>query len=116
MSAPSHICSSCAEEKEELLLVFTHLDPNNHQQEFQLGVQVVADNRYTGALITTQCVHNSLVMRRRALCLAFVIRQWEVLRPVASCMWSSLIALVCMCSDEVCPGAGGSGSMSGGAQ
>ncbi|CAL5225219.1 g8006 [Coccomyxa viridis] len=35
------------EEKEELLLVFTHLDPNDHQREFQLGVHVVADNRYT---------------------------------------------------------------------
>ena len=41
-----------AEEKEELLLVFTHLDPGDPQREFQLGVHVVADNRYTGALTT----------------------------------------------------------------
>ena len=46
------IWSSCAEEKEELLLVFMHLDPTNHQREFQLGVHVVEDNKYTGALQT----------------------------------------------------------------
>lgn len=31
--------------------MFTHLDPNDHQREFQLGVHVVVDNRYTGAPI-----------------------------------------------------------------
>ncbi len=41
----------CAEEADELLLVFTHLDPCDHQREFHLGVHVEADNVYTGALL-----------------------------------------------------------------
>ena len=43
-----------ADEREELLLVFTHLDPSDHQREFQLGVHVGPDNRYTGELIYYQ--------------------------------------------------------------
>ncbi|CAK0736075.1 hypothetical protein CVIRNUC_000687 [Coccomyxa viridis] len=35
------------EEADELLLVFTHLDPCDHQREFHLGVHVEADNVYT---------------------------------------------------------------------
>ena len=33
-----------------MVLVFTHLDTSDHQREFQLGVIVVADNKYAGEL------------------------------------------------------------------
>lgn len=33
--------------KNELLLVFTHIDPSNHLREFILGVHVQEDNTYS---------------------------------------------------------------------
>ena len=108
-----------AEEKEELLLVFTHLDPNDHQREFQLGVHVVADNRYTGARLFILRARIALVMRRRLLYLATHIlqdRQRELIWPLAFCMCLPCSHYVSLCSDEVPAGAAGSGAMSGGAQ
>lgn len=57
--------------------MFTHLDPNNHQREFQLGVHVVADNRYTGAFMACQCARNSPVTCRRVLCLVVLVHRTD---------------------------------------
>ena len=54
----------CAEEADELLLVFTHLDPSSHQREFHVGVHVEADNVYTGALLAALCNCKSLNFKK----------------------------------------------------
>lgn len=37
-----------ADKADELLLIFTHIDPNSHLREFYLGMHAEEDNTYHG--------------------------------------------------------------------
>ena len=81
--------------------MFTHLDPSDPQREFQLGVHVVTDNRYTGVLVIhAVCTHPMCTQLsgvcQNSSCLAI----WVYRTDSAECRgrWPS----ACVCNGNIC--------------